>query len=187
MYCRRCIQRYEAIKIEHHAQIMTWTSASFIPCLIDIRREVTCFPIYKSSNNSHVNIQHSRLLDWSEHVSLPLNISKCKSLLISSVNDCKGVDLLQVDNVANVKRLKLLDVTFNSKCSWNNHIDNIVLNASRRLFPLRFIRQHVNRSQLKTLYYSFVRSLFDYCAPFLLECQRNVLESLIAFNVVFIV
>ena len=46
---------------------------------------IFCFPIYKNSNNSHVNIQHSRLIDWSEHVLLPLNISKCKSLFISSV------------------------------------------------------------------------------------------------------
>jgi len=34
-----------------------------------------CFPIYQNSSNAHVNIQHSRLLEWSEQVSLPLNIS----------------------------------------------------------------------------------------------------------------
>jgi hypothetical protein len=134
-----------------------------------------CFPIYKGSSNSHVNAQHSRLLHWCKEMSLPLNISKCRSLLISFSSNCVSV---QLDNVSNVNRLKLLGVTFNSKCSWNDHVDNIVLHASRRLFPLRFIRQSVNKSQLKTLYFSFVRSLLDYCSPLFVGMSKKCVKKL---------
>ena len=134
-----------------------------------------CFPIYKSNSNSHVNVQHLRLLQWSDQMSLPLNISKCKSLLISKSSHCTSITL---ENVVNVTRFKLLGVTFNAKCSWNDHIDNIVLHASRRLFPFRFIRQHVSKRQLKILYFSFVRSLLDYCAPLFVGLSKKCAKKL---------
>ena len=134
-----------------------------------------CFPIFRHADNSHVSLQHSRLLAWSDHTSLPLNISKCKSLLISTTPNCTGIDL---DNVANVKMLTLLGITVNSKCSWNNHIDKVVTLASRRLYPLRFIREHVPVTHLLTLYNSFVRCLFDYCAPLFVGMSKTCAKRL---------
>ena len=71
------------------------------------------------------------------------------TLIISKSKTCLAV---QLRNIEIVDKIVLLGVTFNSKLNLDlpNHIDNVVKNASRRLFPLRILKPHLNPHELKT-------------------------------------
>jgi hypothetical protein len=134
-----------------------------------------CFPIYKDDCNLHVSEQHSRLMDWSQKMCLPLNILKCKSLLISSSPNCTYVNLM---NVKRVDSLRLLGITLDSKFSWNTHINAVVSNASRKMFALRFIRPYVNKVEMKLFYVSLVRSILEYCCPLFVGMTSKCVKKL---------
>ena len=134
-----------------------------------------CFPIYKNVCNSHVTVQHTRLMNWSEKFCLPLNMLKCKSLLVTYSPSCTYVNLL---NVNRVDSLRLLGISLDSKFSFNAHINTVVSNASRKMFALRFIRPHVNKIEMKLLYVSLVRSIFEYCCPLFVGMSRRCAEKL---------
>ena len=73
--------------------------------------------------------------------------------------------------------MKLLGVTFDCKLGWNKHVDNIVRNASRRLYVLRCLKGNIPNDKLIVVYNVFVRSLIEYASPlFIGMTKKNVLK-----------
>ena len=119
-------------------------------------------PIYKNSDNAHVLEVHQSIKKWSLQVGLPLNENKCKSLGIPRSTTFRCVSL---PNVAKVQSLTLLGVEFSEKCTWTHHIETITRKASRRLYPLRLLRPHLDNEKLKIVYYGLMRSILEYASP----------------------
>ena len=67
--------------------------------------------------------------------------------------------------VPQVETLNLLGITFNSKCTWSDHVSKIVSSASRRMYAIRVIKPYIGVKDLKLLYKTTFRSSFDYCYP----------------------
>ena len=122
---------------------------------------VISFPIYKDSDNSHVNHIHQRLTVWAAENSLTLNLSKCKCL---SVPKAKNVLNINIPGVESVAELKILGVVFNSHLSWSSHVSYIAKSASRKLYPLRLLKC-LPKTPLITAYNGLIRSLMEYCGP----------------------
>ena len=134
-------------------------------CVVKYADDVTlCVPLFKNSDNSHVKSAHESLYNWATENGLNLNLSKCKSLLMSSSKDCEPV---QLHNVSCVSSLRILGVTFNKKCTWSDHIDYVLRVSSRRMYPLRVLKNNfdVNKALLCQVYFSTIRSILEYCAP----------------------
>ena len=100
---------------------------------------------------------------------LHVNERKCKSLTI-----CKSdpVDI-SLNGVNKVETLTVLGVTFSSRASWSTHVDNIVRNVSRRFYVARILRPSLSSDNMKLLYFSFLRSLIEYCAPLLVGMSKS--------------
>ena len=66
--------------------------------------------------------------------------------------------------VKSVKSTKLLGVTLNSELSWNNHIENILNTASRKLYFLVHLnRMSVSQAPDNVQYYlACIQSCIDY-------------------------
>ncbi|MEL7307471.1 MAG: reverse transcriptase family protein, partial [Pseudomonadota bacterium] len=128
-------------------------------------------PLYKDSTNPQVSRAHERITSWSREVGLPLNLKKCHTMLFPRTRDCQ---LVCLPGVQHVDKLTVLGVTFDSHCSWSAHIDNVSRKASRRLFPLRLLKPHLNPLSLKMVYFSIMRSVMEYAAPlFIGLCEKD--------------
>ena len=132
-----------------------------------------CSPIFWHSTNSHISKAHESLLLWSSEKHFQLNVQKCKTMVIRRTLDCSPVVL---DEVSVVKELKLLGVTLNNRGNWTDHINKIVLQASRNLYVIRVLRQSLSKDHLITVYNAVVRSVLEYASP--LFAGLNKKESL---------
>ena len=128
------------------------------------------FPLYENCENRHVTEEHHRFLNWCKAMSLPVNMSKCKSLTFRKRKPCNPVML---EGVHVVNSLKLLGVTFEMCFSWSKHVDNVILTASRRLRGLCILRKFLSRKQLRSVYFATVRSVLEYCNPLFLNLTKK--------------
>jgi hypothetical protein len=127
-------------------------------------------PLYKHASNIHVSQIHDMVVNWSNEVGLLLNAKKCKTMLVPRTRDCKVVYLPEV---ANVKTLPILGVTFNSLCSWSEHMTKVARSASRRLFPLRLLKPLLDPPSLKVIYFGIMRSVMEYAAPLFVNLPKK--------------
>ena len=89
--------------------------------------------------------------------------------------DCISIHLQEVEVV---DKLKILGVTFNRYVSWCDLVSAIAKSASRRLFPLRLLRPHVDDSCLKKIYYGIMRSIIEYAAPLFVGLSKKESKKL---------
>ncbi len=102
------------------------------------------------------------MLAWSKMMCLDVNTTKCKSLTIYKR---KKYDVIEVVGVQPTTSLKMLGVWFDDRGSWSTHVTNITKIVSRRLFAIRTLKPFLTKNKLKTVFYSLIRSLMEYCAP----------------------
>ena len=122
---------------------------------------VISFPIYKDSDNNHVQQTHQRLSVWAAENSLKLNLSKCKCLSIPKANSVLNVN---IPGIKCVEELSILGIVFNSSGSWSSHVKYITRTAASKLYPFRLLRT-LPKSYLKTAYIGLIRSRIEYCCP----------------------
>jgi hypothetical protein len=140
-------------------------------CVVKYADDITLsMPIYKDYPNKHINEAHEQLVTWSGEVGLKLNIKKCKALVIPKSPACSGI---QLHDVQFVNKITLLGVTFNASCTWTDQVDKIVKTASRRLFPLRLMKPHLDHNELKTMYCGIMRSIMEYAAPLIVGLSKT--------------
>ena len=138
-----------------------------------------CFPLHKNDIDASLNniiLEHKRIMEWSEHVGLPINASKSKCLTIRKSKDCP---LPYLPDVCSVNKLRILGFTFNSKWNHDDQVSKVVTLASRRLYALRVLKPTLTKHQMIEVFNSLVRSHFEYCAPLLLgmsSANKNKLE-----------
>ena len=79
-----------------------------------------------------------------------------------------SVESLIVDNqtLEVVNTIKLLGVYLPSDLKWTTHVRHISTKASKRLYALRILKRNgVQPSDLKTVYFSFIRPVLEYACP----------------------
>ena len=105
-----------------------------------------------------------RLLVWCLENGLLLNIGKCGVMTFSLKHILLLFDYM-IDDVV-LQRfdvVKDLGVIFDKKLSFNNHVETMIMSASKSLgFVLRNGRNFRNSETLSTLYFAFVRTKLEY-------------------------
>ena len=133
-----------------------------------------CFPVYRSSTNNHINLEHENLLRGSAAMDLKMNSAKCKAVFMPKRN---AVSNLNLSKVPLVKSMRILGVHIDSSSSWSTHIERSVKKASSRLYGIRLLKPCISSLHLKQIYYAIVRSILKYCAPLFIsistfDCTR---------------
>ena len=103
--------------------------------------------------NSESVLQHSVGIAsrWTVHNDMNINSDKSKGMLISFMRDPEfrnTVPRLTIDGneIDNVQHAKLLGVTIYSDLTWNNHVENIVAKAGKRVYNAISIKESGNRA-----------------------------------------
>lgn len=95
-----------------------------------------------------------------------LNIDKCNVITYTRKKKPIHFDYsLNNNTLKRVSSIRDLGIIMDSELSFNLHIDHIIGFAFRRLgFVLRITKPFKNTTTLKILYFSFVRSILDFCS-----------------------
>ena len=121
-----------------------------------------CIPIFTENSHPMVLDEHENVIHWSESNNLVLNQSKSKSLFIKKSQRSSPVIL---DGVESVDEVRILGVILDSKLSWRSHVNMIVKLACQRLYGLRILKPLISSKDLRSVYQSLIRSLFEYASP----------------------
>ena len=104
------------------------------------------------------------IYQWSNTWLLEINTAKSLVMLISKKRIPTNKPVIQYGNTTlkYVNSHKHLGVTINSKFTWENHIDDICLRASKRIHMITALRHKLTRNVLEHIYMSYVRPLLEY-------------------------
>ena len=151
--------------------------------LVQINDLVTPCPVYKYVDDSTIYeicpknkpsvIQESAdiAVQWSRDNDMKINATKTKEMLICFCRDKTHADLIPnivIDNlqIERVQHAKVLGVTISSDLTWNQHVDNIVSKAARRVYMLyQLKRAGVKTHDLLNIYLSVIRPVVEYACP----------------------
>ena len=93
---------------------------------------------------------------------------RLKSLVISFSRDSPQFPGVCIDGtpIKTIQSTKLLGLTINDTLTWNDHIEELVKKASKKLyFLIQLKRAHVPTSDLVTFFCACIRSSLDYACP----------------------
>lgn len=141
--------------------------------------------VSRSSPNSSLQSNIDTINDWTERNNMRLNVSKTKELRVSFLKDSLLFDTLSSSSsdIEIVEDFKLLGVTISSNLSWNTHVNNICVKASKRLYALRVLkRSGAPAKDLVTVYCAFIRPVLEYACQVwhfsLPQCLSNQIEHI---------
>ena len=122
---------------------------------------------------------------WSSDNRVKLKSDKCKELRISFAKKESHFAPIVINNeeLGLVNSAKLLGVTISNILTWNEHINEIIKKASKRLYSLSQLkRARVAKQDLVLFYTSCIRSIVTYASPVLFyalpEYLKNELERI---------
>ena len=129
-----------------------------------------------------LNRDLNRISAWANTWLVTFNPDKTESLLITLKHNTNPSPLfLNNHQLKIVDSHKHLGITFNSTLSWNDHIDNIVSKANRKIFVMAKLKNLLDRKTLLTMYTSFIRPSLEYGSIIWQNCtqgESNKLESI---------
>lgn len=120
---------------------------------------------------------------------LQINLTKTQAMFIPNARLTEE-RMFNDTSYSHTSALKILGVTFNSKLTWQQHIDTVCKKAASRFFILRSLRRFIPADKLLVLYYGLVRSILEYAAPLFtsLTCkEKRYLDGIQkrALNIIF--
>ena len=113
--------------------------------------DTTTSEIVVKGANSNSQLIANTLTQWSSEIRVKLNSNKCKELRISFATNKPQLAPVVVSNheLECVESAKLLGVTICNNLTWNDHIDQTIKKASKRMFFLvQLKRAKVSRHEL---------------------------------------
>jgi hypothetical protein len=120
--------------------------------------------------------------NWTTSNNMKLNIGKCKELVIDFAKKKHCFPPLTVDevNIERVKSARILGLTVQDNIKWNEHINNIVKKASKRLYMLRLLkRSNACIDTLITVYTTIIRPVLEYaCQVWHYNIQQYLCEDI---------
>lgn len=126
--------------------------------------------IYKSiscdKDCSELQTDINKVVHWCRENGMELNTSKC--LVVSYTRKTRPIVYTYEINETQLNRkttVKDLGVVFDSKLSFNEHVNYVVNSALKTLgFIIRNTKQLRNITSIKCSYFSFVRTKLEFCA-----------------------
>ena len=128
----------------------------------------TIYELCAKHKDSVLQTSANQALIWSNENQMVINADKTKELLICFCKDTEHHPslpnlTLNGSSIERVKSTKILGVTLTSSLTWNEHVENIVAKAGKRIHMLYCLkRSGVCQSDMHRIYVSVVRPTVEY-------------------------
>ena len=87
-------------------------------------------------------------------------------MLLGSRRILNKTDPLEIfldnEQIQNVEKQKLLGVVIDNKLTWNEQIDTVCLNITRRITLLKLLSKYIDKKSMTQYYNSYILPIFDY-------------------------
>ena len=132
--------------------------------------DTTVSEVVKKGQISFAQQAVDHISEWSGNNLFQLNREKTKELVISLSHASPQFPPVTMDGglIEVTEKAKLLGVIINNSLTWNDHVEELVINAGRKLYFLTQLkRARVTSQDLVAFYCACARSSLDYaCAVF---------------------
>ena len=140
---------------------------SYENCLIVKYADDTAIVGLMKDEQSEMSYFHQidKFVDWCQHNSLELNISKTKEQLFGHIHKKDQIKSVTIgnDKVEIVKDFKYLGVTISDSLNFKQHIDAMTKKLSQRLYILRKLRSfEVRKKTMIQVYNSLILSVISF-------------------------
>ena len=105
---------------------------------------------------------------WSHMQSVQLNATKCKELIIDFKRNKHTFSPVVVvgNELSTVDSARILGVIISKDRNWNNHENQAIKKANKRLYFLVLLkRAGVRQSDIANFYCTAIRPVLEYCSP----------------------
>ena len=129
---------------------------------------LTCYIYLGKSINKLVNYDLKNLLYWLHANKISLNVRKTELVIFKSKRkqfDGEVKLKLSCKRLSPTDSVKYLGVKIDGNLLWKSHIDHLSVKLSRANALLFKIRNFVNSSILRTIYFAIFESHLNYCCP----------------------
>ena len=87
-------------------------------------------------------------------------------MMLGSRHTLSANDILQIifddELIQHVENQKVLSIRINKNLTWENQIDSVFLNITKRITLLKLLSKYVNKPGLKQYFSSYILPIFDY-------------------------
>lgn len=128
------------------------------------------------SNARALNNDLDLISKWASEWLIKFSPAKTKSMIMTKKKHKLNYPPLEMGGtkLENVECHKHLGVSISKDLSWNEHIENIVVNAGKCLDVLNALKFKLNRKTLETLYFAFIRSKLEYANIVWDNCNKQL-------------
>ena len=106
------------------------------------------------------------IINWGNYSGAKISIEKCKHIHFCKKTNCSNIVINSNTTVIdNVKDLKILGIIFNSKYSWNSHVNYLIKSLNNRINILKCLsnqKLECNTQSLINIFKSIIISKIDY-------------------------
>lgn len=127
-----------------------------------------------------MNAELAGFVDWLRWKKLQLNVSKTKSMIVTTrrLNDISRSVMVDGEAVERVEAIKYLGVMLDEKLNFNEHIDYTIRKAARKYGIMCRISRYLTSEAKIHVYNSLIAPHFDYCASILFLATRTQLKRM---------
>ena len=125
-----------------------------------------------------------RIQEWCNHWCMMLNPNKTKALIVSrsrTVNSPFGNLVLFGDSIPASPNLDILDVKFDSKFTFEDHVRGIVSRVSQRIVILRLVKRKFVDTSVLLPWVVTILHLFSQSLSIFLRCGGQLLNVIFSF------
>ena len=133
-----------------------------------------------SSLELKVNNELEKINNWLQSNKLFLNYSKTNYLIFSKKKKKTKFSISINNNLLKQQHsAKYLGILIDDEINWKPHINNLRSSLSRSCFALSRLKNYVNKTTLKSVYYSLFYSKLRYCITSWGGCAESVLDPVV--------
>ena len=112
---------------------------------------------------SQLNTDLQTINSWAKQWLVTFNPDKTKSLFVTLKKNINPSPLtFDGHRLEEITKHKHLGITLNSKLTWSDHVDGIVVSANKKLNMLARMKSLLDRKTLLIMYESFIRPSLEY-------------------------
>lgn len=138
----------------------------------------TC--ITDEGSSTRLQCDLNRIEQWCKKWKMELNVKKCAHVSFTRKTKTKVETCYQLNNetVTKQQTVKYLGVTLSADCTWNAHINDVVMRAGRALGFLKRNLRKSTKSIKELVYLSYVRPVLEYACTVWDPSQQNHIVAL---------
>ena len=133
--------------------------------------------------NKNFNFELVKIDEWLKLNKLSLNTNKTKFMVLTKQRSARHFDIrIGKTNIEQVNEIKYLGVIFNDKLSRKSHIQHVCSKLSSGSWALLKLRNYVDTTTLKIVYYALIYSYLQYCVSTWGLASTSVLDPLVRIH-----